>query len=226
MNRVYNPTARSGVEMNAESTNRGRKMPAKDTKLLPKMLSTFVIARMLHVDPGSVANWIDQDLLKAHRTPGGHRRVAHGDLLNFLREHAMPIPKGLRSDLTRILVVDDEPALTQAIGRTIRLAHPDYEVLEANDAFAAGMIAATVNPDVVILDLQMPGIDGYEVCRRIKSQDGTRHAAVVAMTARSSPDTEERIKRCGAAACLSKPPDMNALLREIDACLPAERGAD
>ncbi len=212
--------------MNAQSDNRGQKASAKDTKLLPKMLSTFVIARMLHVDPGSVANWIDQDLLKAHRTPGGHRRVAHGDLLNFLRKHKMPIPKELRSDLTRILVVDHEPALTQAIARTIRLAHPDYEVLEVNDAFAAGMIAATANPDVVILNLQMPGIDGYEVCRRIKSQDGTGHATVIAMTTHPSPDTEERIKRCGGAACLSKPPDMNALLREIDACLPAGSGAD
>jgi hypothetical protein len=58
-------------------------------------LSTFAIAEMLHVDPGSVANWIDQDLLKAHRTPGGHRRVAIEDLVQFLRKHKMPVPPEL-----------------------------------------------------------------------------------------------------------------------------------
>ena len=62
---------------------------------MAKNLSTFAIAEMLHVDPGSVANWIDQGLLKAHRTPGGHRRVASEDLVMFLREHKMPIPAEL-----------------------------------------------------------------------------------------------------------------------------------
>ena len=56
-------------------------------------LSTFAVASLLEVDPGSVVNWVDEGMLKAHRTPGGHRRVAREDLLAFLREHKMPIPK-------------------------------------------------------------------------------------------------------------------------------------
>jgi len=179
-------------------------------------LSKFAIAEMLHVDPGSVANWIDQDLLKAHRTPGGHRRVAVEDLVQFLRKHKMPIPPELDTIPTRVLIVDDEPAITQLIARALRAAHPDYDIHEAHDGFRAGTLVATLKPDVVVLDLRMPGMDGYEVCRLIKSQDATRHAEVVAMTAYPSPESRQRIIECGARVCISKPLDMAQLLHEVE----------
>jgi CheY-like chemotaxis protein len=186
---------------------------------MAKNLSTFAIAQMLHVDPGSVANWIDQKLLKAHRTPGGHRRVATEDLVVFLREHKMPIPPELPTDPTRILIVDDEPSITQLIAKAVKAALPDCEVIEAHDGFRAGTITATLKPDVVVLDLRMPGMDGYEVCRQIKSQQATRRAEVVAMTAYPSPESERQILQCGARVCLSKPLDMEALLKEVKASL-------
>jgi CheY-like chemotaxis protein len=186
---------------------------------MAKNLSTFAIAEMLHVDPGSVANWIDQGLLKAHRTPGGHRRVVVEDLIKFLREHKMPLPTELGATPVRILVVDDEEAVAKLIARAIRQKHPDYEVVEANDGFRAGTLIATLRPDVVILDLRMPGMDGYEVCRMIKAQDATKHAEVIAMTAFPSPESEQQIKDCGARVCLSKPLDLDMLLGEVDKSL-------
>jgi excisionase family DNA binding protein len=182
-------------------------------------LSTFAIAEMLHVDPGSVANWIDQGLLKAHRTPGGHRRVQVDDLIKFLREHKMPIPPELGQTPVRILVVDDEEAVAKLIGRAIRAQYPEYEVVEAHDGFRAGTMIATLRPDVVILDLRMPGMDGYEVCRMIKAQDSTRHAEVIAVTAFPSPESEKRIIECGARVCLSKPLDLEGLLKEVEKSL-------
>lgn len=184
-----------------------------------KNLSTFAIAQMLHVDPGSVANWIDQSLLKAHRTPGGHRRVATEDLVEFLRQHKMPIPPELEAAPNRVLVVDDEPAVTQLIATAVKSALPECQVIEAHDGFRAGTIIATLKPDVVILDLRMPGMDGYEVCRLIKSQDTTKHAEVLAMTAYPSPESESRIRECGARICLTKPLDMSDLLTEVKASL-------
>ena len=182
-------------------------------------LSTFAIAEMLHVDPGSVANWIDQNLLKAHRTPGGHRRVAVEDLVQFLREHKMPIPAELDTIPVRILIVDDEAAITQLVARALSATHPDYEIHEAHDGFRAGTLIATLKPDVVILDLRMPGMDGYEVCRLIKSQDATRHAEVIAMTAYPSPENHQQIIDCGARVCIAKPLDMAQLLHEVDVSL-------
>ncbi len=185
----------------------------------PSNLSTFAIAEMLHVDPGSVANWIDQGLLKAHRTPGGHRRVVLDDLVKFLREHKMPVPAELGTTSVRILVVDDEEAVAKLIARAIRAQYPEYEVVDANDGFRAGTIIATLRPDVVILDLRMPGMDGYEVCRMIKAQEATKHAEVIAMTAFPSPESEKRILECGARICLSKPLDLDQLLQEVEKSL-------
>lgn len=185
---------------------------------MAKNLSTFAIARMLHVDPGSVANWIDQGLLKAHRTPGGHRRVLAEDLVSFLREHKMPVPEELEAAPVRILVVDDEPGVAQMVSKTINAAHPEYEVHQANDGFQAGRMLATVKPDVVILDLRMPGMDGFEVCKLIKGQPETRHIQVIAMTAYPSAENQERILQCGARLCLSKPLDMDQMLAEIATC--------
>jgi CheY-like chemotaxis protein len=184
-----------------------------------KNLSTFAIARMLHVDPGSVANWIDQNLLKAHRTPGGHRRVAAEDLITFLREHKMPIPEELDSVPSRVVIVDDEPAITQLIAGAIKAALPDCEVVQAHDGFRAGTIVATLRPDVVILDLRMPGMDGYEVCRLIKTQESTKQVDVLAMTAYPSPENVQKIIDCGARVCLAKPLNMEALLTEVRASL-------
>lgn len=182
---------------------------------MAKNLSTFRIAEMLQVDPGSVANWIDQGLLHAHRTPGGHRRVAVDDLLVFLREHKMPVPAELKSTPIRILIVDDEPSISGMIAKHVKKAYPEYEVLEANDGFRAGSMVATHKPDVVVLDLRMPGMDGYEVCRLIKSQEASRHVEVLAMTAYPSEENQQRIVDCGARVLLSKPLDIPRLLQEI-----------
>ncbi|MFW6133585.1 MAG: response regulator, partial [Planctomycetota bacterium] len=175
-------------------------------------------------DPGSVANWIDRGLLKAHRTPGGHRRVTGEDLLAFLRAHRMPVPAELGPCPTRVLVVDDEPSVAQFIRRAIEDRIPDCEVAEAHDGFRAGTVVATLRPDVVVLDLRMPGMDGYEVCRLIKSQDGTRHVEVVGITAYPSSENERRILDCGARACLTKPLDLSEMTDTITDCLDG-RGA-
>ncbi|MCK5113434.1 MAG: response regulator [Phycisphaerae bacterium] len=186
---------------------------------MARSLSTFAIAEMLHVDPGSVANWIDQGLLKAHRTPGGHRRVVMDNLLAFLKEHKMPIPPELGPTPVKILVVDDEQAITKLIVRAIKSKHSDYEIVEAHDGFQAGTLIATMRPDVVILDLRMPGMDGYEVCRMIKAQDTTKHAEVIAVTAYPSPESQQQIIDCGARICLAKPLDIEQLLAEIEKSL-------
>ena len=116
-------------------------------------------------------------------------------------------------------MVDDEPAVTEMIARAIRSEHPDYEVAEAHDGFKAGSIIATLKPDVVILDLRMPGMDGFEVCKSIKSEQATRHSTVIAVTAYDSEENTRRIMDCGAAACLPKPLDLSELLRRVEAAV-------
>ncbi len=186
---------------------------------MAKNLSTFAIAQMLHVDPGSVANWVDQDKLRAFRTPGGHRRVRQEDLLVFLREHDMPIPPELAAGPKRVVIVDDEKSVSRMLAKMLQEAHPEWEIMEASSGFIAGTMIATYKPDVVILDLRMPGMDGFEVCKRIKSHDETKQIAVIAMTAHSSKENVQEILACGAMACLPKPLDLQQLLQRVEACM-------
>lgn len=181
-----------------------------------KHLSTTDVARMLGVAVGSVANWIDSNKLKAGRTPGGHRRVAKADLLDFIRRHNLPVPAELVGAKPRILIVDDEPDVAKWMAGLVQEHHPDYEVKQAHDGFAAGEIVGSWWPNVVLLDLRMPGLDGYEVCRRIKSGPNGKDIAVIAITGDDSLQARGRIIECGAVACLTKPLDTDQLMVKIN----------
>jgi excisionase family DNA binding protein len=182
-------------------------------------LSTSAVARLLGVAVGSVSNWIDRGQLEAGRTPGGHRRVTTDNLVAFLRRQKLPVPPELATAGPRALVVDDEPAVARWIAEELAARCPQLEVFVAHDGFSAGEIVASARPDVVILDLRMPGMDGFEVCRRIKSREDTQYAAVIAITAYPSEEAQRQIFECGAQAYLTKPLDMEALMAELDSVL-------
>jgi CheY-like chemotaxis protein len=188
-------------------------------RTMKKALSTLDISRMLGVAIASVAKWIDQDQLKAGRTPGGHRRVQVEDLLDFLHRQKLPVPRELIPSKPGILIVDDELAVTTWVAEEMSAEFPDCQVYQAHDGYSAGEMVTSLKPSAVVLDLQMPGMDGYEVCKRIKSREDTKHIVVIAMTAHHSPKVEKRILECGAKICLSKPLDRLALAKEVAAAI-------
>lgn len=184
-------------------------------------MSTSAVAKLIGASVASVAHWVDEGLLKAGRTPGGHRRILVEDLTRFLHQQGLPIPAQLAPSAPKVLVVDDDEAVTRWVAEEIKAAHPDYEVKQAQDGFSAGDLVGSWKPDVVILDLRMPDLDGFEVCRRIKAKEETAKTAVIAMTAYFSPETETRILECGARVCLAKQLDLEVLLREVEMVLQA-----
>jgi len=186
-----------------------------------RTLSTSAVAKLIGASVASVAHWVDEGLLKAGRTPGGHRRILVEDLTRFLHQQGLPIPAQLAPSAPKVLVVDDDEAVTRWVAEEIKAAHPDYEVKQAQDGFSAGDLVGSWKPDVVILDLRMPDLDGFEVCRRIKAKEETAKTAVIAMTAYFSPETETRILECGARVCLAKQLDLEVLLREVEMVLQA-----
>lgn len=119
----------------------------------------------------------------------------------------------------RVLVVDDEPSVTAWLAEEIKAMHPEFEVLEPNDGYSAGETVASSRPNVIILDLRMPGIDGFDVCRRIKSQEETRDISVIAMTAHPSEKARHGILEAGAVAYFTKPLDVEALLAEVESAM-------
>ncbi len=131
----------------------------------------------------------------------------------------MPIPQELATTPVRVLIVDDEAGVRQLLAKAIKASHPEYEVLEAHDGFKAGTLLATLRPEVVLLDLRMPGMDGFEVCRLIKSNEIMKGCEVLAMTAYPSDDNEKRILDCGARLCLAKPLDLAKMIKEVEASI-------
>jgi excisionase family DNA binding protein len=169
--------------------------------------TTHQVARMLGVSDQSVSNWVDDGLIAADRTPGGHRRIDADQLIAFLRRQNMSVPPELRCHAHTVLVVDDDAALAGWLVRVIAQACPQASVLCAHSGFEAGRLVVAHRPRVVILDLYMPGMDGFEVCRQIKADPQTAGATVVAMTGQHTPQAEQAIRAAGAAACLAKPVD-------------------
>lgn len=115
----------------------------------------------------------------------------------------------------KILIVDDEAPFAEWLSEEVRERFPDCEVAVAHDGYSAGEAIGLSRPEAVILDLRMPGIDGFEVCRRIKSNPLLKNISVIALTGDASPDARARIMGLGAEACLSKPPDLAGLFAEL-----------
>ena len=190
------------------------------------VFTTFEAAKLCHVSPLSIINWVNAGRLAAFRTPGGHRRIRRDDLVLFMRDNGLPIPDDLKvgSGRRRVLVVDDEAAICELLSTYLggRREEP-FEVTTATDGFEAGRLVASFRPDVVILDLKMPGVDGYQVCRSIKAGPESSNTTVIALTGFHTPETEARILECGAVKCFAKPIDPETIGAFIDAQLASRK---
>jgi len=113
----------------------------------------------------------------------------------------------------KILVVEDEAELTGAI--QIRLEQAGYEVLIAYDGQQALEKARGENPDLIVLDLMLPKIDGYKVCRMLKFDEKYKKIPIVMLTARAQEKDESLGYEVGADAFITKPFKYQALLSKI-----------
>jgi excisionase family DNA binding protein len=181
----------------------------------PRFLTSREVAVLCQASPSAVLRWIDLGLLEAHRTPGGHRRVASPKLVEFLIAHRMPVPRELRDGQVRVLVIDDEAQYLRSLGPLLTAADARVEVELAESAIDGLLKIGVSLPDVVLLDAYMPGMDGLEACRRIKQAEATHHIAVVAITGRPSPELHQAFTGAGAQGFLPKPLAASAVLEEL-----------
>ncbi len=124
----------------------------------------------------------------------------------------------------RILIVDDVPANTRLL--QAKLGNEYYQIETAQDGFEALRLALSWQPDLILLDVMMPGMDGYQTCRRLKSDSKTTHIPVVMITALG--DTTERLHglEVGADDFLTKPVDYDTLLARVRGLMRLKRLLD
>ena len=118
----------------------------------------------------------------------------------------------------RILVVDDEPDVVTLLQRS--LESDGYDVLCAYDGISALDLVDSEKPDMVLLDIMMPMMSGYEVCEQIKANPQTKHIPVLCVTSAQSEDTRKRSRQAGAQGLLVKPFMPKELVAQIERFLP------
>lgn len=179
---------------------------------MESLYTTHDISRLLQVDPSTVSKWIDRGILFAFRTPGGHRRVRSGDLRSFLIAHQMPVPDELGSGTVQLLVVDDEKPVLDAVKRAFKPYANQVDVVTTTSGVEAILLVSEGKPHGMLIDLNMPDLDGLEVCRRIRSRKALEGVRLITMTARHSQEVADQSLKAGAIACLPKPVDVQQVL--------------
>lgn len=123
----------------------------------------------------------------------------------------------------RVLIVDDDRLLRVATRAMLEAA--DLQVFEAADGPEGLALAAEQQPDAILLDLMMPGIDGYETCQGLKAHPLTRDIPVIIYTANYDVGLTHRAYAVGAVACIPKPSRDTSLLATLHAALATTRRA-
>ena len=178
------------------------------------------VAELLRVSPVTIRQWAQKNWIKAATTAGGHRRFLRKDVEEFARQRGME----LSSDgPPRVLVVDDNRSFARYLADL--LASQSLEIETAHDGFDAGRKVLQFDPAIVLLDLKMPGMDGFSICRQLKDDETTQNIRIIAMTGYYTPENESNIIKAGAEACLAKPFDKAVLFDAMTIDLAAESKA-
>jgi excisionase family DNA binding protein len=154
--------------------------PAEATLTEPdlgEVCTTREAAKLLGVSLRTVQQWVEQGALRAYRTVGGHRRVARASVQAMLRERKTALETN-----TRLLVVEDDPDLLKLYGMTFGQWNLPLEVRVADDGVRALLEIGDFKPEVLVMDLQMPRMDGFHLIRTLKAMPGFERLEVIVIT--------------------------------------------
>ncbi|PKN00728.1 MAG: histidine kinase [Elusimicrobia bacterium HGW-Elusimicrobia-1] len=197
------------------------------------VITTFEAAKILSVDISTVINWINAGRIAAYKTPGGHRRIKLSDLREFAEKYSLPQAEEIAKMIAdtgaasvraplKVLAVDDDAGVLHFVATAVEHIIKNVSVAVASDGLEAGEKIAEFRPDVLILDIKLPGIDGFEVLRRLKK----RNMKILAISAFPSDETRRKILAAGADAFLVKPFDIAELKKTILSLAPEAAWVD
>jgi excisionase family DNA binding protein len=158
-------------------------------------------ARYLGVAQSTIRKWSDQGRLPAFYTPGGHRRYRQRDLDSFVAGSAATGPRPRPTPL--VLIVDDDARIREFV--RVNLEMDGYIVREAADAEEGLGMLEEEPPDLILLDVMMPGIDGWEMLRRVQERHGVGTIPVIMFSGKVDAASAEQAAAQGAQAFIGKP---------------------
>lgn len=181
---------------------------------MEKFLKTNDAALYLGVSRSSLTNWAKQGLITGGLTPGGHYRFTVAELARFAVARGLHLdrkPIAAVRDQVRLLVIDDDPAFREFVKDALDVFSP-YELREAADGMQGALLIGTWHPELVIVDLRMPNMNGVEFCRMLKANPETATVRIIIASAYLSPEVRAEITELGVDVILEKPVRLSALV--------------
>jgi len=172
-----------------------------------KYMTSLQAAGLLMVSPVTIREWARKGLLQSVSTAGGHRRFMLDELRQFARAHGIPLESpddAPASESLRVLLVDDDLVFTEYLREIVLASDPRIQVKSAIDGFRAGQLTEGFRPNLVVLDINMPGIDGIELCRRLRASPVTANSRLVILSGSLSPQNIAGASAAGADAWIDK----------------------
>ncbi|MDY6967262.1 MAG: response regulator [Spirochaetota bacterium] len=181
-----------------------------------KIFTISQASKYCKVTPGKIVNWIEDGSIIGDSTIGGHRRIKKDELDRYLKEQNLPAGDPTFIDsIKKILVVDDDKIVVETIVQALEEDDHGYELMSAADGFESTIQVKHFKPDLMILDIKMPDINGYEVCKKIKSDPETKETKIIILSAYLDDDNKKQMMENGADACFAKPLPLPNLKQQV-----------
>jgi excisionase family DNA binding protein len=185
------------------------------------VFTTGEAAKICKVSQQTIIRCFDSGQLRGFRVPGSRfRRIPREALYRFMKENSIPTD-ALESGRRRVLIVDDDQAVVDLISEV--LANDNrFEFKVVNNGFGAGMLANEYHPDLIILDVMLPDINGQAVCELIRQDAAMSDIKIICISGMVEEDKIAELKTAGADDFLHKPLDIDELMRRICRLLDIE----
>ena len=192
-------------------------MPTDD-----EVLGTQEAARQLGVSVRTVQLWVENGTLEAWKTPGGHRRILRSSVEDTLRSRALPRRPPPSAQL-RVLIVEDDLAMQSYYAALFDILCPAAELTMAADGFEGLVELGKVAPDLMLVDVDMPGMDGITMLGRIVEKDIGGDVAIAVVTGLDSAQLEKRGRVPAGIPVYPKPLSVERLRELLEKVAPPAR---
>ena len=187
------------------------------------VFTTGEAAKICKVSQQTIIRCFDSGQLKGFRVPGSRfRRIPRESLFRFMKDNSIPTD-ALESGKRGILVVDDDQAIVDLI-TDVLAGDARFETRVVNNGFGAGMLAKEYHPDLMILDVMLPDINGKSVCELIRADPTMQDIKIICISGLVEEDKVQELRDAGADDFLHKPLDIDELMRRICRLLDIESG--
>lgn len=185
------------------------------------VFTTGEAAKICKVSQQTIIRCFDNGSLKGFRVPGSRfRRIPWEQLYSFMKENNIPTD-ALESSKKKVLVVDDDEGLVELMVDAFK-ADGRFETRTANNGFDAGMLVKEIKPDLVVLDVMLPDINGKEVCQRVRSDVTLASVRIICISGMVEQDKIQDLRDSGANDFISKPFDVEKLMERSYGLLEME----